>query len=162
MKKKFKVFFLLGLSIVFNQAVFSKVIDLDTFNPDQCRQQLLHSVDSFPIVLTYFPECPYAKKFMPIYEAVAKEHPERTFFRYNFNENAVSNQNLAICLQQLGGAFSPVMRVIPIYRDGSTGTSYLFPALKIGGNGNWTKDQVVNFIDINDEKRFISMSNSQK
>lgn len=152
---KLKKLILLISTVVLCNAGYAKVIDLDR-NPDTCRQQIFNSPDEFPIILSYYHDCEWAQKFMPVYETVAKEHPERTFYRFDF-QNAKTQY--AQCIDQLGGSLSPQLRVIWIVKDSETGEKYRLPPLRVDGEGTWTKEDVVKFISVTGMTKKLSTNN---
>jgi len=151
----------INLTAVSCSTAYSEVIDLNHYSADICRQQILHSPDEYPIIMTYFHDCEFAKKFMPVYEAVAKDHPERTFYRFDY-QGEWGQIILSQCLDQLGGAFSPQLRVVYLAKDPETGMVLRTPPLKMDGSGYWTKEDVVKFIDVSDKMKNISFQQTQK
>ena len=106
------------LAVAISSVSYANIIELDALNPDHCRQQLLNSKDYVPVIATYhsdnigWPSHEFMKKF----EILAKQHPERTFFKWDAKKDwAHATQTL--CIQVLGFSVQPYIMLVGVIND---------------------------------------------
>jgi hypothetical protein len=157
-----KMIFAIGIAVLCSY-VHAEIIELDTYNPDHCRQQILSSNDNAPVVLAYFEDCEPAKQFIKnVYEPVAKEHPDRAFFKFNADPNASDWQAYSQCLQLLGHVGSPTAMLYYKAYDIGSHQSLLFGPVRAGGSGYMTKEEFLKMIDPYMIKRGVSFKSNKK
>ena len=146
MKIKSLITALILSTLPYNLA-YATVIDLDATNPDHCRQQILSGSDNYPVVMAYAGHCPYAKKLMPIYEEMAKAHPERNFFRLDKEQDS---QGLvkALCLQQIAHLGSPTLIIFKNQKAVETDKNSIVGPVRMGADEITTKEDLEKFINM--------------
>lgn len=163
MFNKTKKLLVLGAFFTLCSTAHAELIELDTQSPDHCRQQVLNAPDEMPVILAYFDGCEPAKKFIEnVYEPIAKEHPERTFFKYNMDSNSSDWQTYSQCLQLAGHIGSPTAMLYYKAVDPTTGNKILFGPLRAGGGGDTTKEEFLKLIEPDNAKKSISFSKNLK
>jgi hypothetical protein len=55
------------LAASFSNIAEAKLIELNNQNASLCRQQLLDTKTTFPVVMVYMQDCPWAKKLRHFY-----------------------------------------------------------------------------------------------
>jgi hypothetical protein len=140
---------LLGVMLTLCNVGYAEIIELDNQDPDHCRQQVISDKDDVPVVLAYFSWCEPAKEFIQnIFEPVAKEHPERTFFKFNM-DNTSDWQAFNHCLQLSGHLGSPTSIIYKKFTNPQTGAKILIGPLRMSVGSNVTKEEFLKLIDMN-------------
>lgn len=133
----------------------AEVIELDAYNPDHCRQQLLNSTDELPIIATYNSEDKHGNsgQFMKKFELLAQEHPERTFFQWDVSEDRL-HITQSLCMQQLGFVMQPNIMLLAVMND----FEFMTSPLRVQWAGEMTPEEMNKFIDVDnsDIKNIVS------
>lgn len=154
-----QILVLLVLTFSVSPLAQAKVIELSTVNPDKCRQTILGSGVTRPVIFMYMKNCPWADKLRPIYEAVANEFPERAFFAYNFNDDSGnSNYVKAKTAQECFGTLPNRSPSIYVYNIMPSSTEHGFPGYffgedRMGLDGSATKEDLIRFLGLRDPKQ---------
>lgn len=138
-------------AVVLSSHAYADIIELDAFNPDHCRQQLLQSTDDLPVVATYTTDDTDSERFMRRFERLAKEHPERTFFKWDAKKDLLHGTQ-TICLQQLGFFVQPNIILLGIIKDDNSdsGKTIMTSPLRLQWSGFMSQIEMDNFIHIFD------------
>lgn len=140
------------LTTAVSSYAYADVIELDALNPDHCRQQILKSVDELPVIAAYTNNPNDSSvDFMTKYEALAKKHPERTFYKWNIDKDAL-HLTRTLCIQQLGVPVVPSIIMLGIFKDDNTGETYMSSPLRTSWAGEMTMSEMYRFIDVSDSK----------
>ncbi|MFC3907494.1 hypothetical protein ACFORL_00185 [Legionella dresdenensis] len=126
------------------------IIELDAFDPDHCRQQILQSSDDLPVIAAYTSEIgneSESEAFMDKFELLAKEHPERTFFKWDANRD-VQHTTQALCMQQLGFFMQPSIMLLAVVKYGTNGQAIMTSPLRLQWAGEMTITDMNNFIAV--------------
>ena len=148
--KMFKKFALCLLATAISSYAYADIIELDAANPDNCRQQILKRTDELPVIATYTSNsydgqsAPFMKKF----EALAKEHPEKTFFKWDAEKDML-HLTQTLCLQQFGLAPQPSIIMLGVFTDDSFGT-FMSSPLRLSWAGEMTMAEMNKFINVSD------------
>lgn len=147
----FRKFALFLLSVAISNYSYANIIELDAANPDHCRQQILQSTDEVPVIAAYssnqYDET--SKLFMKKFEILAKEHPERTFFKWDA-EKDVLHLSQSLCLQQLGLSISPKIILLAVFKDDRSGQMFMSSPMRLEWAGQMTMAEINKFIDVSD------------
>lgn len=141
----------LGLFIAaISSSVFADIIELDSLNPDHCRQQILRTTDGLPVIATYnMRDYPDSESFMEKFELLAKDHPEKTFFKWDAQKD-VQHVTQTLCLQQLGFLIQPNMILLAVAEEAGTGEKIMSSPLRLSWAGEMTLAEMNKFIDVSD------------
>lgn len=144
--RTFKKIALCLLATAISSYTYADIIELDAANPDNCRQQILKSTDELPVIATYTSNSNdgQSASFMKKFEALAKEHPEKTFFKWDAEKDAL-HLTQTLCLQQLGLAPHPSIIMLVVF----TGT-FMSSPLRLSWAGEMTMAEMNKFIDVSD------------
>src|SRR3990167_4852863 len=161
--RMFKKFALCLLAAVISSYAYADIIELDTFNPDQCRQQILKSTDELPIIATYTSDRGdgNSEAFMKKFEVLAQEHPERTFFKWDAKKDLL-HITQTLCLQQLGLFVQPNIILLAVIKDDDSGKALMSSPLRLQWAGQMTTTEMNKFIDVSDlsmKKSVLSQKN---
>lgn len=130
---------------------YADIIELDASNTDHCRQQILHSTDELPVIASYdMNQFPDSESFMNKFEMLAKQHPEKTFFKWNA-EKDVMHTTQSLCLQQLGLTAQPNLIMVGVFKNDDTGAVFMTSPLRLSWAGEMTIAEMNKFIDISDK-----------
>jgi hypothetical protein len=160
--RMFKRFALCLLAAAISSYAYADIIELDTFNPDHCRKQIISSNDQVPIIATYSSDRndgnPNSEAFMAKFEDLAKKHPERTFYKWDVKKD-VFHSTQALCLQQLGFVIQPNIMLVGVVKD-----EIMTSPLRLTWSGEMTTIEMNKFIEINSymKQSFLSQKNVQK
>lgn len=126
----FKKAVLLSIGLLCTQAASAKVTALSNLFPDVCRQQLMTSVDDYPVVMVYRSDEPDQDELMKRYEELSDEyaisHPTRKFFKFDMAENNYNWQAYTACTQQQGIIGTPSMMTFFKFRVEAAGKKYIY------------------------------------
>lgn len=147
MKLKKSLLFIATVLSLSSQITHAQIIPLDYKDPIHCRQQLLGSPDHFPVVVSYFHDCHWAQEFLPKFLKVAKKHPERTFFTFDFQDEK-RHEVASLCLQQVAPIPSPIVYVMQIKQDPDTRKKFITAPVRVGAEGRSTEEDVEKLIDM--------------
>lgn len=147
----FKKFALFLLAAAISSYTYADIIELDAFNPDHCRQQILQSTDDLPVIAAYTSNQydDNSKLFMKKFELLAKAHPERTFFKWDA-EKDVGHLTQSLCLQQLGIFSPPNIILLGVFKDDNSGQMFMSSPLRLEWAGQMTIAEMNKFIDVSD------------
>lgn len=140
-----------------NQA-YAKVIELNTLNPDACRQQILKGGDDRPLVFTYMVGCVWADAIRPFYEDVSEMYPNRSFYAFAFSDEASVDDDYArartaqACLGVIPFS-SPRILMYSVNPPTSTYAGRIKGLAKMGLDGSATKEDIIKFIEPEDADR---------
>jgi len=133
-----------------SSSVFADIIELDPFNPDRCRQQILKSADELPVIATYnMKDYPDSESFMEKFELLAKEHPEKTFFKWDAQKD-IQHVTQTLCLQQLGFLIQPNMILLAVAKVEETGEKIMSSPLRLSWAGEMSLAEMNKFVDVSD------------
>src|SRR5687767_10412269 len=105
--RMFKKFGLCLFAAAISGYAYADIIELDAVSPDRCRQQILDSKDQVPVIAAYTSNPNDSSvSFMKKFETLAKEHPERTFFKWDAKKDML-HLTQTLCMQQLGLMVQP-------------------------------------------------------
>lgn len=159
----FKKFALCLFATAISSYAYADIIELDAFNPDHCRQQILKSTDDLPVIAAYTSGNSDSESFMKKFELLAKEHPERTFFKWDAKQD-VQHVTQTLCLQQLGFSIQPNIILLGVVKDAGERIERLMTSpLRLAWAGEMTKAEMNKFIDVSDsgmKKAFLSQEKS--
>lgn len=145
------------LCCIFMQSSSAKVIELDNRNSDHCRQQLANSHDQFPIVFIYMKHCPYADQLRPLYEKASEEVTDREFFAFNFKDHDDPRLNYLRQAHDCLGKLPLVSPRVSVYiLDEDESGPMIMGEYKSGLNGISTKEDIINFINMEREKKAVT------
>lgn len=147
--KMFQKLALCLLAAGISSYTYADIIELDSFNPDHCRQQILKSADNLPVIATYIDGGKDSESFMKKFDLLAKEHPERTFFKWDAKKD-VLHATQTLCLQQLGFSLHPSIILLAVVKDENTEKSIMSSPLRLYWAGEMTLAEMNVFIDISD------------
>ncbi|HAT6977946.1 TPA: hypothetical protein I8Y81_003201 [Legionella pneumophila] len=147
--KMFKKISLCIFAAAVSSNVCADIIELDAFNPDHCRQQILQSADVLPIIATYTSDINNSTSvsFMENFEILAKSHPERTFFKWDAKKD-VQHVTQSLCLQQLGFFIQPSIILLAVVKDDNSGQAIMSSPLRLQWAGEMTTTEMDKFIDV--------------
>lgn len=147
---KNKIISSLFAALVFSSA-HADIIELDPLNPDHCRQQILESADYLPVIAGYSSDKydRVSKAFMEKFEILAKEHPERTFFKWDALKDTL-HLTQTLCLQQSGLFIQPNMVLLTLYVF--KGRMMMTTPIRLEWSGEMTLAEMNKFIDVSDNK----------
>lgn len=147
----FKKFVLCAFVAAMASYAYADVIELDAFNPDHCRQQILKSTDELPVIAAYTSDSNdgNSQVFMKKFEVLAKAHPERTFFKWDAKKD-VQHATQTLCLQQLGFFVQPNIILLAVVKDDASGEAIMSSPLRLGWAGEMTMAEMNKFIDVSD------------
>jgi hypothetical protein len=145
----FKKFALCLFAAAISSYAYADVIELDAFNPDHCRQQILKSTDDLPVVAAYTSNNKDSESFMKKFELLAKEHPERTFFKWDAKKD-VQHVTQTLCVQQLGFLVQPNIILLGVVKDDNIGEAMMTSPLRLAWAGAMTTAEMSKFIDVSD------------
>jgi len=146
--KMFKKFALCVFAAAISSYAYADIIELDAFNPDHCRQQILKSTDELPIIAAYTSDN-NDESFVKQFELLAKAHPERTFFKWDA-KNDLLHLSQTLCLQQLGLFVQPSMILLAVFKDDNSGEMFMSSPLRLSWAGEMTMAEMNKFIDVSD------------
>ena len=161
--KMFNKFVLCLFAAAISSYAYADVIELDAINPDHCRQQILQSTDDLPVIAAYTSN-QYdnnSKLFMNKFELLAKAHPERTFFKWDAEKDAV-HLTQSLCLQQLGLSVTPNIILLGVFKDDNSGQMFMSSPLRLEWAAQMTIAEMNKFIDVSDlniKKSLVSQKN---
>lgn len=144
--------FLVLFILLFSPIASAQIIELNSQNPDACRQQLLQSNDTNPIIFMYNKDCPHAQKVLPVYIEVSNKVKSRTFFTYDFSENDGFDYLRAItahgCLGFLPG-YSPLIGIYSVMPASNTSPGEIGGLMRLNlfGEGT-TANDILQFIGV--------------
>lgn len=149
--KMFKRFALCLLATAISSYAYADIVELDAFNPDHCRQQILKSTDDLPIIASYTSDVydGNSEEFMKKFEVLAKAHPERTFYKWDAKKD-VQHVTQTLCLQQLGFAIQPSIIMVAVVKDKDSGQAIMSSPVRLEWSGEMTMAEMNKFIDISD------------
>lgn len=161
--KMFKKFALCLFAAIISSYAYADIIELDAFNPDHCRQQILQSADELPVIATYTSNSydDNSKEFMKKFNLLAKEHPERTFFKWDA-EKDTGNLTQSLCLQQLGLFVQPNIILLGVIKDHNIGQPVMSSPLRLEWAGQMTIAEMNRFIDVSDPNMKKSVVSQKK
>lgn len=147
----FKKLTLCLFATVISSYAYADIVELDAFNPDRCRQQILKSADELPVIATYSSDKHdgNSEMFMKKFELLAKEHPERTFFKWDAKKD-VLHATQTLCLQQLGLTIQPNILLLGVVKDLNTDKAFMTSPLRLYWAGEMTMVEMNKFIDVSD------------
>ncbi len=157
--RMFKKIALCLCAVAISSYTYADVIELDAFNPDHCRQQILNSADDIPVIAAYTSDNQDSELFMKKFELLAKEHPERTFFKWDSKKD-VLHTTQTLCLQQLGFSIQPNIILLGVVKD--AGDAIMTSPLRLYWAGEMTTVEMNKFIDVSDsgiKKSFLYQKN---
>lgn len=161
----FKKFVLCLFAAAIASHAYADIIELDAVNPDNCRQQILHSVDSLPVIATYTSNSNddhgISKQFMEKFEILAKSHPERTFFKWNEAKDK-AQLTKSLCLQQLGNLFQPNIILVGITSFNGGQMLFMSAPIRLQWAGEMTIMEMNKFIDLSDSSTKKSIFSQKK
>lgn len=136
---------------VISSYAFADIIELDTFNPDHCRQQILQSKDELPVIASYstYKYDDNSKMFMKEFKKFANSHPEKTFFTWDAEKDAL-HLTQTLCLQQLGLIAQPNIVMLGVFKADDSGPSFMSAPFRSSWAGNMTVMEMNKFIDVSD------------
>lgn len=150
--KVFKKIALCMLTAFSTSYAYADVIELDASNPDHCRQQILNSTDDLPIIAAYKNNPNDSSvNFMQKFEALAKQHPERTFYKWNADNDEL-HLTLTLCIQQIGVPVVPSIMMLGVFTDDYNAEKYMSSPLRMSWAGEMTTLELNKFIDVSDSK----------
>lgn len=138
-----------ALASVISSYTYANVIELDAFNPDHCRQQILQSTDEMPVIAAYMTGNSDSDAFMQKFETLAKTHPERTFYKWDSKKDW-QHATQSLCLQQLGIFIQPSIMLVAVVKDANNGQVIMSSPLRLEWAGEMTMPEMTKFIDISD------------
>lgn len=159
----FKKFALCIVAATISSLSYASIIELDALNPDTCRQQILKSTDEAPIIAAYKSDNldGNSKEFMKKFELLAKQHPERTFFKWDVRKDWAHTTQL-LCIQQVGFSIQPNIILLGVVKDEESGSVFMTSPLRLTWAGQMTLTEMNKFIDISDfdmKKAVLSQKN---
>jgi len=92
---------------------------------------------------------PASKSFMEKFELLAKNHPEKTFFKWDANKD-VQHVTQSLCLQQLGFSIQPSMILLAVVKDEETSKTIMSSPLRLYWSGEMSMADMNKFIDVSD------------
>lgn len=137
-------------AVAISSYTYADVIELDAFNPDHCRQQILNSTDDIPVIATYTSGNQDSELFMKKFELLAKEHPERTFFKWD-SKMDVQHITQTLCLQQLGFSIQPNIILLGVVKDAEQ--AIMTSPLRLYWAGEMTTAEMSKFIGVSDSSK---------
>ncbi len=149
------------ISSIYLVTAQAKVVELNNFNADICRQTILKAGDTRPIVFMYMHDCPWAKKLRPIYEQVSNDFPNRAFFAFEFTDGSDGNDyERAKTAQECFASIPSRSPSIYVYNV-ITSLSDKFPGYFIGEDrmgldGGSTREDLIKFLDLQNPNQTYS------
>lgn len=137
---------LLVWAALFSNFTYAEIIELDAYNSDHCRQQLLKSTDELPVIAIYGDFYEDSESFLKKFEELAKQHPERDFFKWNQDED-VFHTSQSLCLQQLGVIMPASLMMMGVMTDDNSNSSFMVN-LRSDWAGQMTLEDMNKFIDV--------------
>lgn len=155
--KMFKKMALCLIAAAISSYTFADVIELDALSPDHCRQQILNSTDETPVIAAYLSNDQDSDLFMKNFDLLAKEHPERTFFKWDGKKD-IFHATQSMCLQQLGIFMKPSIILLAVAKSDTTEFSIMTSPLRLQWSGGMTMIEMNKFIqiDLNMKQSIIS------
>ncbi len=92
---------------------------------------------------------------MKKFELLAKNHPEKTFFKWDAKKD-LGHATQALCLQQLGFVVPPNILLFGVIKDEKIGTMMTAP-LRLQWAGQMSTEDMNSFIDVSDSQMRTSM-----
>lgn len=154
----------LGLLVAaISSYAYADIIELDEYNPDHCRQQIIKSADILPVIATYTSDGSdgNSEAFMKKFEVLAKNHPERTFFKWDAKKDTL-HVTQSVCLQQLGVFVQPNIILLAVLNEEGNEKATVSSPLRLQWSGIMSNTEMDKFIDVSDpsmKKSFLSQKN---
>lgn len=153
------------LAVAISSYAYADIIELDAINPDHCRQQILQSPDNLPIIAAYSSNQydDNSKLFMQKFDRLAKEHPERTFYKWDA-EKDTGHLTQSLCLQQLGLFVQPNIILLGVVKDDNSNQAFMSSPLRLNWSGQMNITDMNKFIDVSDinVKQAILLQNNRR
>ena len=139
------------LSVTISGYACANIVELDAFNPDHCRQQILKSADELPVIASYESGRRDSESFMNKFELLAKEHPERTFFKWDATKDGY-HATQTLCLQQLGFTMQPSIILLAVVKYENSEKPIMSSPLRLYWAGEMSLLEMNAFIDVDELK----------